>query len=99
MVCLNKKFYEKELADYASVLGSEAADYYVLAMNNGYTLDKDPDGKPSKLYEDILAACGNNPVRAIQEKSLYYTQAYIKANGDWTLELKEPSYNPALSVT
>ena len=65
MVCLNKKFYEKELADYASVLGSEAAAYYVLAMNNGYTLDLDPEGNPSTLYSDILAACGGNEIRAI----------------------------------
>lgn len=47
MVCLNKKFYKKELEDYASVLGSEAAAYYVLAMNNGHTLDLDPEGNPS----------------------------------------------------
>lgn len=99
MVCLNKKFYEKELADYASVLGSEAAAYYVLAMNNGYTLDLDPEGNPSSLYADILAACGGNKVRAIQEKAVYYTQAYIKDSGDWTLEGKEPTRNPSIAVT
>lgn len=82
MVCLNKKFYKKELADYASVLGSEAAAYYVLAMNNGHTLDLDPEGNPSQLFKDILAACGGNMARAIQEKAVYYTQAYLKANGD-----------------
>lgn len=99
MVCLNKKFYKKELGDYASVLGSEAAAYYVLAMNNGHTLDLDPEGNPSQLFKDILAACGGNMIRAIQEKSVYYTQAYLKANGDWTLDMKEPARDPSLAVT
>ena len=73
MVCLNKKFYEKELADYASVLGSEAAAYYVLAMNNGYTLDLDPEGNPSKLYEALLAANGADKDAAIMRKVSAYT--------------------------
>ncbi len=40
MVCLLKKEYKQELADYKKILGSEAAAYYVLAMNNGFTLDQ-----------------------------------------------------------
>ena len=37
--------------------------------------------------------------RAIQEKSVYYTQDYLKANGDWTLNMKEPARDPSLAVT
>lgn len=99
MVCLIKKFYKKQIEDYASILGSESAAYYVLAMNNGYTLDKDPWGGDSTLYQDIFNACGGNKQRAIIEKALYYTQDYIKTNGDWTEGDNEPAYNPSLTVT
>ena len=56
MVCLNRKdpFNKAQLEYLTGILGSENAAYYVLAMNNGYSLDCDPEGNPSKLYQDIL---------------------------------------------
>ena len=55
MVCLIKKQYKKELKQYKDILGSTEAAYYVLAMNNGYTLDYTYEGKPSELYTALLA--------------------------------------------
>lgn len=91
MVCLNKEKYKDELDTYNSILGSEAAAYYAIAMNNGYTLDKDPQGNPSKLYQDILNACGGNVRDAILEKSYYYTQHYLKTD-DWIERGSEPVF-------
>lgn len=93
MVCLRKELYERELRDYANILGSETAAYYVLAMNNGYTLDKTPDGAPSQLYQDILRACNGNVRDAIKEKSVYYLQQYLNTNGNWIETGTEPTFN------
>lgn len=83
MVCLIKSQYKKELEQYKNVLGSEAAAYYVLAMNNGFTLDYDPNGNESQLFKDILNAVGGDIQKAILEKSLYYSKSYLDTYGDW----------------
>ena len=94
MVCLNRKdpFNKAQLEYLTGILGSENAAYYVLAMNNGYSLDCDPEGKPSKLYQDILNACGGNVRTAILEKAVYYSQKYLTRNGDWTISGVEPTF-------
>ena len=61
MQCLNVK--NKEVAalldQYTDILGSYDAAYYVLSENNGYGLDKAPNGEPSKLYNDLLSIYNN----------------------------------------
>ena len=92
MVCLIKSKYKNELAEYKRILGSEAAAYYALAANNGYTLDLDPEGNPSKLYEALLAANGADKDAAIMRKVSAYTPQFIDTYGDWVTEgKKEPS--------
>jgi hypothetical protein len=45
MVCLIKSKYTKELAEYTQLFGDEDVAYAVLCMNNGFTLDKTPQGE------------------------------------------------------
>lgn len=83
MVCLLKNKYKAELKHYASILGSEEAAYYVLAANNGYTLDKTPQGLPSTLYEALLDV-KQSEAEAVISKSMAYTPQFFEQYGDWT---------------
>ena len=92
MVCLFKNKYKKELAEYRHILGSEAAAYYALAANNGYTLDLDPTGNPSKLYEALLVENAGDKESAIMQKLSAYLPQFFETYGDWVTEGKlEPS--------
>lgn len=90
MQCLNIK--NKEVAalldEYTNILGSYDAAYYVLSENNGYGLDKAPNGEPSKLYNDLLANYNNDHSMAIRAKSMVYSDSFKNWFGDWTNPLK-----------
>ena len=90
MQCLNIK--NKEVAalldEYTNILGSYDAAYYVLSENNGYGLDKAPNGEPSKLYNDLLSNYNNDHSMAIRAKSMVYSDNFKNWFGDWTNPLK-----------
>lgn len=85
MQCLNVK--NKEVAallnEYTEILGSEDAAYYVLSENNGYGLDKAPNGADSKLFSDLLAHYNGDRKKAILAKSRVYTNSFKNWFGDW----------------
>ena len=86
MVCLIKEKYKAELQEYAGILGSEEAAYYVLAMNNGYTLDWTYEGKPSILYDALLQKNNNDPKKAILEKCQIFLPSFSQEFGDFTTD-------------
>ena len=91
MKCLNIK--NKEVAaildEYTNILGSYDAAYYVLSENNGYGLDKAPNGEPSKLYNDLLANYNNDHSMAIRAKSMVYSDSFKNWFGDWLSDNKD----------
>ena len=90
MQCLNVK--NKEVAalldQYTDILGSYDAAYYVLSENNGYGLDKAPNGEPSKLYNDLLSIYNNDHFMAIRAKAMVYSDSFKNWFGYWTNPLK-----------
>lgn len=106
MQCLNIKNPEVAalLREYTNILGNENAAYYVLSENNGYGLDKAPNGAESKLYSDLLKHFKGDDKAAKQAKSLMYTaqfqahtarsQATIEPTIDEILKYKETEKNP-----
>lgn len=86
MQCLNIKNPEVAalLKEYTEILGSENAAYYVLSENNGYGLDKAPNGEPSKLFSDLLEHYNGDRVAAIQAKARTYSKSFKEWFGDWT---------------
>lgn len=86
MQCLNVK--NKEVAallkEYTKIFGNEDAAYYVLSENNGYGLDKAPNGEPSKLFSDLLEHYNGDRVAAIQAKARTYSKSFKEWFGDWT---------------
>ena len=91
MKCLDIK--NKEVAalldEYTNILGSYDAAYYVLSENNGYGLDKAPNGEPSKLYNDLLANYNNDHSMAIRAKSMVYSDSFKNWFGDWLSDNKD----------
>ena len=90
MQCLNIK--NKEVAallkEYTKIFGNEDAAYYVLSENNGYGLDKAPNGEPSKLFSDLLEHYNGDRVAAIQAKARTYSKSFKEWFGDWQSEDK-----------
>lgn len=86
MQCLNIKNEEVAalLKEYTKILGNENAAYYVLSENNGYGLDKAPNGEPSKLFSDLLEHYNGDRVAAIQAKARTYSKSFKEWFGDWT---------------
>lgn len=91
MVCLIKKHYKNELKEYANILGSEEAAYYVLACNNGYTLDRNQNGDPSSLFTALLEENGGDEKAAILSKAQTFTPEFVGQHGEWYETDKEPS--------
>lgn len=90
MQCLNIKKPEVAalLKEYTEILGSENAAYYVLSENNGYGLDKAPNGEPSKLFSDLLEHYNGDRVATIQAKARTYSKSFKEWFGDWVNPLK-----------
>lgn len=88
MQCLNIKNPEVAalLQEYTEILGSENAAYYVLSENNGYGLDKAPNGAESKLFSALLEEVNGDKVQAIKEKVKIYTPSFKSWFGDWQNE-------------
>lgn len=82
MQCLNIKNPEVAalLKEYTEILNSENAAYYVLSENNGYGLDKTPDGESSKLFNDLLKHYNNDVAKAIKVKSIIYSNQFTPEN-------------------
>ena len=82
MQCLNIKNPEVAalLKEYTEILGSENAAYYILSENNGYGLDKTPNGESSKLFNDLLKHYKNDAVKAIKAKSIVFSNQFTPEN-------------------
>lgn len=78
MKCLNIKNKEVKAAldEVVAVLGDEDAAYYVISENNGHSIDKAPNGEPSKLFSDLLSHYNQNRELAIKDKVKTFTEAF-----------------------
>lgn len=85
MVCLLKNKENKALLKkYARIVGSEGAAYYLLAANNGFELDKTPNGENSALFNALLQKHTGDFAAAVLDKAVAYLPDYIQKHGDWT---------------
>lgn len=67
---------------------SEAAAYHIWSLNNGNSIDKAPNGEPSKLFSDLLEHYNGDRVAAIQAKARTYSESFKDWFGDWVNPLK-----------
>lgn len=85
MQCLNLSNKEVKAAvdELTQVLGDEDAAYYVISENNGYAIDKAPNGEPSELFSALLSHFNGDRGQAIKAKSKVFTESFKKWFGDW----------------
>ena len=62
---------------------SEKAAYAIWSLNNGYAIDKAPNGAQSKLFEGLLNYFGGDRVKAIKAKANTFGKPFMDWFGDW----------------
>lgn len=85
-----KEMTEDEFRDSAlrnertgsDLIAVEAA-YIMFDKNKGNTLDYTPNGEKSVLFQKLLDLFNGDVTKAMIEKSKFYSDSYINANGDW----------------
>lgn len=83
IICPNLK--NKEVAREFEELKnatSEAAAYHIWSQNNGNSIDKAPNGEPSKLFSDLLEYYNGDRVAAIQAKARTYSKSFKEWFGE-----------------
>lgn len=65
---------------------SEKTAYNVWSLNNGYGIDKAPNGEPSILFRQLLNATKGNRTQAIRLKAKLYGNDFISQFGNWTVD-------------
>ena len=85
MQCLNisNKQVKAELDELTQALGSYDAAYYVMSENNGYSLDKAPNGADSKLFQSLLDSNKGDRQKAFLEKAKVYSKSFRLWFVDW----------------
>lgn len=81
MTCpnLSNPIVREEFKELKDVLGEDMA-YLIWDRNNGYHLDKTRDGKPSKLFSDLVGLSNRN--KAIEIKAKTLSNAFKQWFGD-----------------
>jgi len=67
---------------------SEKTAYNIWSLNNGYSIDKAPNGAKSILFESLLTECNGDKAAAIRAKAALYGNRFREWFGDWLQEDK-----------
>ena len=84
---LSNKKVKQEFDELTSLFGEDAA-YFLWDKNNGYSLDKAPNGADSILFKSLLDNYNGDRQAALKAKAKVYTSNFINWFGDWTKEDK-----------
>lgn len=63
---------------------NETAAYHIWSQNNGFAIDKAPNGEPSIAFQQLLQITNGDRVKAIKAKARLYTKSFEREYGDWT---------------
>jgi hypothetical protein len=84
---LSNKKVKQEFDELTSLFGEDAA-YFLWNKNNGYSLDKAPNGADSILFKSLLDNYNGDRQAALKAKAKVYTSNFTNWFGDWTKEDK-----------
>lgn len=85
---LHNKQVAQEYGELEDLFGPDTA-HLLWSRNNGYSIDKAPNGADSILFGELLNVTNGDRVRAIILKARIYSDEFLKWFGDWTSEDKE----------
>ena len=80
---LSNKKVKQEFDELTSLFGEDAA-YFLWDKNNGYSLDKAPNGADSILFKSLLDNYNGDRQAALKAKAKVYTSSFMNWFGDWT---------------
>ena len=80
---LSNKKIKQEFDELTSLFGEDAA-YFLWDKNNGYSLDKAPNGADSILFKSLLDNYNGDRQAALKAKAKVYTSSFTNWFGDWT---------------
>ena len=80
---LSNKKVKQEFDELTSLFGEDAA-YFLWDKNNGYSLDKAPNGADSILFKSLLDNYNGDRQAALKAKAKVYTSNFTNWFGDWT---------------
>lgn len=83
---LHNKQVAKEFGELKDLFGEDTA-YLLWSKNNGYSIDKAPNGADSILFQSLLDRTKNRQ-QALIEKAKTYSNGFLNWFGDWTSEDK-----------
>jgi hypothetical protein len=88
-ICPNLKNKEvaKEFGELQDLFGEEMA-HLLWSRNNGYSIDKAPNGAESVLFGDLLELAEGDRNKALILKAKVYSNEFFSWFGDWTSEDK-----------
>ena len=78
---LHNKQVAKEFGELKDLFGEDTA-YLLWSKNNGYSIDKAPNGADSILFKRLLDRTKNRQ-QALIEKAKIYSDNFLKWFGDW----------------
>lgn len=85
---LHNKQVAQEYGELEDLFGPDTA-HLLWSRNNGYSIDKAPNGADSILFGELLHITNGDRARAIILKAKIYSDEFLKWFGDWTSEDKE----------
>lgn len=85
---LHNKQVAQEYGELEDLFGPDAA-HLLWSRNNGYGIDKAPNGADSILFGELLHITNGDRTRAIILKAKIYSDEFLKWFGDWTSDNKE----------
>ena len=84
---LHNKQVAKEFGELKDLFGEDTA-YLLWSKNNGYSIDKAPNGADSILFGELLHVANGDRTQALILKAKVYSDEFLKWFGDWTSEDK-----------
>lgn len=85
---LHNKQVAKEFGELKDLFGEDTA-YLLWSKNNGYSIDKAPNGADSILFGELLHVANGDRTQALILKAKVYSDEFLKWFGDWTSKDKE----------
>ena len=94
---LRNKQVAKEFGELEQLFGKTAASL-LWSRNNGYSIDKAPNGADSILFRELLHITNGDRIQALILKAKVYSDEFFKWFGNWEKAAKENPYSKDISI-
>ena len=93
----SNKQVKKEFDELVDVFGEDTA-YFLWDKNEGYSLDKAPNGAVSELFNQLVDHYQGDRIQALKTKANALTSHFMEQYGDWTNGDTEPAMSTLINT-